>query len=67
MYRKLLEFKCDDCGSVVYLSSLADVLYSGWALSRGRRWTYCPKCAPAHRNVGRNGSQAGYKKKRGGD
>lgn len=63
MYRKILEFRCDDCGEIAYFSCLADIPYSGWAMSRGRRWTYCPRCAHAHRNVGCKGSQAIYKKK----
>lgn len=63
MYRKLLEFKCDDCGVVTYFSCLDDVRFSGWAMSRGRRWTYCPVCADSHRHVGRNGSQSGFKKR----
>lgn len=38
---------------------------AGWAIGRGRRTCFCPKCAPRHRHVGR-GSTTGEHTANGG-
>lgn len=50
---------CDDCkkgfGKFKSYEAAKD---AGWAIGRGRKTCFCPKCAPLHRHVGR-GSTTG--------
>ena len=56
MFYKTIIFSCDHPGCLVSGVSFVSIdlaRESGWAISRDRRYCYCPKCAPMHRNVGR--------------
>lgn len=59
MFYKTLIFSCDHPGCIEGLNSKVEFTSIqlareyGWAISRDRKYCYCPKCAPMHRNVGR--------------
>lgn len=47
-------YVCDDCKkNFGRFKSYDEAKNAGWAIGRGRRNCYCPKCAPRHRHVGR--------------
>ena len=58
-----MEFTCIDCKTKIEVSAptkqcAIDIARSkGWAVSRDRKGFYCPNCAPARRNVGKNGGK----------
>ncbi len=52
---KRYTFIFDDCGVSDYFRSHKDARRHGWAVSKDYRKCYCPFCAAAHRNTGRNG------------
>lgn len=59
MIVRTILFSCDDPDCKVGHFSLENFATidlarkAGWAISRDRRYCYCPNCAPKHRNVGR--------------
>ena len=63
MIQRYLKVTCDDCGMEQFFSTISDIRYFGWALSRGNIYTYCPKCAPWRRNVGRGVSKNDLRKR----
>lgn len=50
-------FQCDDCGAAQYFMNPKQARKNGWAVAKNYKNCYCPNCAPAHRNTGRNGVQ----------
>lgn len=51
-------YVCDDCKETIStFSSYEKARADGWAISRSRKYCYCPKCAPYHRNVGCAGAE----------
>ena len=50
-------YVCDDCEkNVGKFRNYSDAIKAKWAIARGRKKCYCPRCAPAHRNTGRAGA-----------
>lgn len=46
-------FVCEDCfADELFIGGIAQARRAGWAVGRNRQDCYCPKCAPARRNVG---------------
>lgn len=48
-------FQCDDCSQTAEYFSVKSAREHGWAVAKNYKNCYCPKCAPSHRNTGRNG------------
>ena len=48
-------FQCDDCNQTAEYFSVKSARKHGWAVAKNYKNCYCPKCAPSHRNTGRNG------------
>lgn len=51
-------FECDDCKQTAKFFSTQYAREKKWAISKNYKKCYCNKCAPNHRNVGRNGVSA---------
>lgn len=63
MYFMTMVLWCDDmhynkdCMQRTTALSKADARKLGWGFSKKGGKCYCPKCAPKHKSVGRNGFQ----------
>ncbi len=50
-------YTCDDCrNDAAKFTNTKRAQSAGWAVAKGRKNCYCPKCAPKHRHTGCKGA-----------
>lgn len=55
---KFYRFSCKDCRTKAEYPDKDAARAMGWALARGEKECYCPRCAFNHRNTGKGGAKA---------
>ncbi len=57
MVEKFYRFSCKDCPTVSEYPDKDAAQSRGWAIARGGKNCYCPRCALNHRNTGKCGAK----------
>lgn len=58
MVEKFYRFSCKDCPTIKEYPDKDEAQAHGWAIARGGKTCYCPRCALNHRNTGKGGAKS---------